>query len=611
MTSLPRLGQPQIRLILAGAAALALAGCTPDDYRRDADRQVQKLIRDRQERSIGYTPEAVAPSTTQPMPTKKSYDKLPVTHKPPIGAEPMRRVVVVLEATPAGPPVPDDLDTSELERAAAFEETVRSQRSTYEYGPPASIGKSTRLELFSAINYAVQNSRSYQNEMEQLYLSALDVTLQRHLFSPRPFVTTNLDYTGGQESVEYRSALSITQRAGVRQRLPYGGEIVAEGLVSFIRALNDNVVDGEEAQLALRGSIPLWRGAGMINLEPLISSERELIYATRAFESFRRSFAVDIASRYFRVLTRYQSLRNRVINYRNLLELTVRTQALFEAGRVAALEVQRAQQSLLLAEDQLNTTQQSLASELDDFKVVIGMPVDQPLDLTGVEFEITALDATLGDPEALALRYRLELQSARDRVDDARRSVSNAANGLGPQLDLNGGATIGNQAGAPARDVDSRTLEYNAGLTLDLPIDRLPERNLYRRALIQLERSRRDAVDLQENILADVRAVERGIRSAQVSLDIQRNGIELARARLDNANETLLVGRATDSRNVVEAQSSLLQAQDSYDRARADLQIQMLQFLRETGTLRLDPTAGILGVAMDRKGASNGAAQLK
>jgi hypothetical protein len=611
MTPLFRLRKIDLRLLVAGAAALALAGCAPDDYRRDANRQVQKLIKERQDLSTGYTPEAIATTTTQPAATKKSYDTLPVTQNHKVVEAPIQRVRLVLEATPAGPPPPTDSGQPDMVRADVFEQTSRSQRATLEYGPPAALGKSTKLELFSAINYAVQNSRAYQNEMESLYLSALDVTLERHLFTPRPFVTTDVQYTGGQSNVEYRSALSITQRAGVRQKLPYGGEIIAEGLVQFVNALNDNVTDGEDAQLALRGSIPLWRGAGMVNLEGLISSERELIYATRSFERYRRSFAVDIATRYFRVLTRYQSLRNRLINYRNLLDLTDRTQALFDAGRVAALEVQRAQQSLLLAEDQLNTTQQALASDLDDFKIVIGMPIDQPLELAGAEVEVNGLDTSIGDPETLALRYRLDLQTARDRVEDARRGVSNAANGLGPQLDLNGGASLGNPTGRPGRDIDSRTLEYNAGLTLDLPIARLPERNIYRRALINLERSRRDAIELQENVLADVRTAERGIRASLVSLDIQRNGIDLARARLDNANDSLLLGRTTDSRNVVEAQSSLLQAQDAYDRARADLQIQMLQFLRDTGTLRVDPDAGVLGLAMERHGVGKGEAKLK
>jgi outer membrane protein TolC len=167
-------------------------------------------------------------------------------------------------------------------------------------------------------------------------------------------------------------------------------------------------------------------------------------------------------------------------------------------------------------------------------------------------------------------------------------------------LNLTGGATLGNRAETDARRIDSRSLEYNAGLELDLPVDRLPERNRYRRSLIGLEQARRQVVETEQNVLGDVRAARRNIRSAQSTLVIQRASISLAQRRLNFANESLLLGRTTNSRDSVEAQQSLLNAQDAHDRARAELQIQMLQFLRDTGTLRVDPAAGTLGLAMQR-----------
>jgi outer membrane protein TolC len=92
----------------------------------------------------------------------------------------------------------------------------------------------------------------------------------------------------------------------------------------------------------------------------------------------------------------------------------------------------------------------------------------------------------------------------------------------------------------------------------------------------------------------------RNIRSAQATLQIQQRGIDLAQRRLEYSNELLVQGRASDSRDVVEAQQSLLQAQDAFERARAELQIQVLNFLRDTGILRVDPAAGALGMALNR-----------
>ena len=50
------------------------------------------------------------------------------------------------------------------------------------------------------------------------------------------------------------------------------------------------------------------------------------------------------------MLARQQAVRNRQLNFDNLAVLTERTRALFAAGRISFLEVQRSEQALLQAE---------------------------------------------------------------------------------------------------------------------------------------------------------------------------------------------------------------------------------------------------------------------
>ena len=481
------------------------------------------------------------------------------------------------------------------------------QANPFFYGPPSPRQPANRLDLFKALQYAVEHSRQYRGEVEDLYLSALNVTLERHLLSPRPFASVGAAYSGGQQSVDYRSALTVTTNAGVRQRLPYGGEVVAEALVRFVNAISDNVEDGEEAQVALSGSVPLLRGAGMVNLEPLVSSERQLVYQVRDFEEFRRTLAVSIARQYFNLLARQQGVRNRQLNYDNLLVLTERTRALFGAGRISFLEVQRAEQELLQAEDRVLAAREQYLNALDQFKILLGMPVTEELAVVPVALELNMPDLDPDQAVRTAHRYRLDLRTARDRIDDARREIAHARNGLLPGLDLTASAQATNPEGEPARKIDSRNLTYGAGISLDLPIDPLPERNVYRRALIQFERAVRAHQGVADQVTADVMEDIRSIRSAEQSLRIQEESIELAERRLDLASELLrsqVAGgagarRGGDARDVVEAQQDLLEAQDEYEQARAELQVQVLQFLQDTGTLRVDPDAGLIGRAMD------------
>jgi hypothetical protein len=584
------------------AAAITVAGCSPEAYKRSADLDVQKLLADRQTKTLGYQPEAVAPATQPTRPGKNAYARIPFTPLPPRASPPVEPQRVEVPYAPLGPaelfppgtPAPG---FEMLDVQTAREPGIDRLR----LGPPLVPVHRQVFELFQSLAYGVQHSREYQTRMEDLYLAALSVTLERHFFEPRPFVTQSLTYNGGQRDVNFRSALTAATSAGVRQRLPYGGEVVAEALVDFVQAINNNSDSGESASLALNGSIPLLRGAGLVVQEPLIQSERSMVYEVRRFEDFRRQFAVDVATRYLRLLARQANIANRRFNYASLAELTERTLALYAAGRINFLQVQRSLQQQLQVESSLIVAQQAYQNDLDEFKIILGMPVEEDLEIVPIQLSVDLPDLTKFDPAALALKFRLDLTTARDQVEDAQRAVHVAQNGLLPQLDLTAGGNIGNRTDTSASEIDSRTLTYSAGVTLDLPIDRLAERNAYRRALISLERANRQVSLTSDQIMADVRSDVRAMEAARITVEIQRRGIELAQRRLDFSTELLVQGRSTDSRDVTDAQSSLLSAQDAYEAARADLQIQVLQFLRDTGALRVDPEAGTLGWCLDRQ----------
>jgi outer membrane protein TolC len=590
------------KLISLSILVVLVSGCTPDAYQQQADLQVSKILHDRKEQTLGYTPKTpIAPTEVVP-PTKKSYAKIPQTPVPPPTSAPVEVAPSELPYGPLGPEklFGDGQPAPSLSLDFGYNAARREVRDRLQYGPLMEDANRTRMDLFMALRYAVQHSRSYQARMEDLYLSALDVTLERHLFTPRPFVTQSVNYDGGQRDIAYRSALSATTTAGVRQQLPYGGEIVAQGLVTFVDALNDNSLGGENASLVLSASIPLLRGAGMVNLESLIQSERDLVYQVRTFENFRRGFVVDIASSYFNLLTAYQRVNDQRVQYEQTVELVERNLQLFAAGgaRTNYLAVQQSLTQQVNAEAALISAQQSLQSALDDFKLQLGMPVEEDLDVVAVELDVNKPEVDDPSLTKLAQEYRLDLQTARDQIEDARRKVDVAKNGLLPDLTLTARGEMTNPADTSATQIDSRDLSYSAGATLDLPIDRLRERNAYRSALISFERAQRNYVDLSETITADVRQAARSVQQAQLQLEIAKRGIRVAQDQLEYSTELFTQGQA-QTRDITEAQNDLLQAQNGYHAAKASLQINILRFLRDTGTLRVDPKAGELGAALD------------
>lgn len=598
-----------ITCCLASVPVLLFSGgCAPEAYRRSADLQVQSILRDRERQTLDYVPQVKVAEVDVPVtPPPQAYAKVPTTTMPSEGQSPIEPAPRDLPLRPQGPEMIAPSGTSgppidaqqQGANALGAEAAQQLDQQRLLLGPPAPHELPTQLDLFGSLQYAVNHSRAYQDRMDELYLTALDVTLQRHLFEPRPFVQQDFDATFTSEDSNYRSALTAATTVGVRQQLPYGGQVVARALVDFVDALNGQAAEGESAQLVLQGSIPLLRGAGLVNLEPLISSERELVYQVRDFEDFRRSFAVDIASTYFSLLSLQQQVKNRQTQFANLSDLTERVQALYAAGKTTFLEVQRALQEKLQSENELINSQAAYQGAVDQFKLRIGMPIEQELQIAPVELELRMPEIDRNEVIETATKYRLDLQTARDQIEDAQRRVQVAKNALLPDVNLTAEGRLRNSEGGPARALNDQTLTYAAGVSIDLPVDRLSERNAYRAALIQLQQAQRNYEQARDQVLADVASAVRRIRAAEITLQIQARGIDLARRRLEFSNELLRQGDVT-ARDVVESQESLLDAQDSYERAKAALQIELLNFLRDTGMLRVDPQAGSIGHALGR-----------
>ena len=394
---------PNRIILIALVPALLAPGCTAQHYRRAADRQVHGILNDRTKTTLGYTPQVQAQTTVAEKPTKRAYDKIPASPIPPELPPVIERAELELPYEELGP---EDLfgEDASPQHALLDEDAARQPAmERLRLGPPTTMPTASVFDLFQAIDYGVEHSRDYQTRMEDLYLAALDVTLERHLFSPRPFAETGVQYTGGQRDVNFRSALAVTNSVGVRQQLPYGGEIVAQALVDFVSAISDTAESGERAELILSGTIPLLRGAGAVNLEPLVQAERDLVYEVRSFEDFRRSFAVQVATQYFRMLALQNAIANRRFNYVVLENLTEQSQALYGAGRINVLEVQRSLQSQLSAENSLIDAEDAYAAALDNFKILIGMPIEQDLEVTAVQLDVNVPDLEADAPE-LALR---------------------------------------------------------------------------------------------------------------------------------------------------------------------------------------------------------------
>lgn len=592
------LGRTSRWKVCALAAALVLGGCVESVFREDADRQVYRIERQRQRETLGTVSDtAIAPGQDNIRLTGEDYEKAPRTDNN-IGAA--TQAVGTSQATPAPASVPmtqpAGLPTtipagSALEQLLSGEAELKAEippLPEFPRQPPA--GKTRRIfALDDCFHYGLAHAREYVARKEDLYLATLAVTLERHAFEPRFFAQSSVGVSGAGEYSDYASALNAAQTFGVRQKLPYGGEVVATALASTVSKLRQGVTESQSAAAVLEANIPLLRGAGMVAQENLIQAERELVYEVREFERYRRAFLVSVASQYFSLVNQRAQILNRFRNVESYTFIRKRTQALFEAGRprVGLLDVQRAKQAELQARSDLVAVIDQYELSVDNFKLLLGMSTSEPLDIRPQYLSVSPPETDETAAMRVAEVLRLDLQTVRDRVEDARRKVKLAGNNLLPDLNLSGKASLGTDPTRKTFAVQGERLDYSAGLTLDWPLDRVAERNAYRISQINLQRAQRSVEQAQDQVTIDVRAAVRLVRQQNYQVLLQRNNIALATRRKAFADIQFRDGKI-DNRDYLDAETALLDAQNRLAQAISSQQIATLAYLRDTDQLRVD-----------------------
>lgn len=461
---------------------------------------------------------------------------------------------------------------------------------------PEQMDDVTLFGLEDALSYAMRHGRDLQNAKEDLYLEALDLTLERHLWTPQfvASVQASANYFDGDALPEASDAFNLVSDVAVSQRLPFGGDVTARVIGNLVRDLDAHVTSGESGDLILQANIPLFRGAGRVAYESRYVAERELIYATRTYERFRRSFVVRVAAEYFGL----QGLKAAVHNSFNAFESRSadweKADFMNQMGRSRTVfEAPRAKSNLRQAEASLVNAKERYASALDLFKILLGMPVDVLLDVLDLDADVAAnaVDDLLPDVEEsaaidAALHYRLDLLTNGDQIDDARRGVKIARNRILPDLDFNASATFGSKPDhLTTLGLNNDRALYHAGLELRID-DRKTERNAYRTSLIRLRRAQRDHEQFVDTVRAEVVRARRRVAQQESLQQIQAMNVEENEFRLAAARAQFDLGRSTNQ-DVVDAEDDLLNARNAYVRAVAAYRVAILELRRETGTLRV------------------------
>jgi outer membrane protein TolC len=453
------------------------------------------------------------------------------------------------------------------------------------------------LSLTQALDVAAENSREFQRQKELLYLSGLALTGRQHEFAVRFASSPSADVTGeGVNKSDDKLFLDFQEDLSASMNTESGGRLVASFFNSWFRDILTGGGWAADSIMSLTFTQPLMRGFGeRIAREPLTQAERDVIYSMRSFERFRSGFAIDIVSGYYDVLSAMEDLRSVKGNYASLVRDQRRIQALYDNDRANITDLDRAKQSVLVAQNRVVVNEARLESTLDRFKFSLGLPVDANVNVDSKEFENLKhlqVDENMPDEHVLikiALKRRFDYQTSLDEVADAGRKVYVAEDALRSSLDFSSSIDVPTDPRQPV-DFDFQNVTWAAGFDLDLALDKLVERNAYRAALINLDAAIRDRERTQDQVKTDVRESIRQLRTGFESYRIQLVSVQVAsrRVKQTEAFQEANIGNVT-TLDVLDAKESLVNAEIALTQARVVYAIARLSLLRDLEALPLEP----------------------
>ncbi len=538
---------------------LPLAGCTASHYRKSADKEVYSTIRSKTPRVPNMDTNFTVEQTNQEM----------------------------LAKFPTVIAVPDFLG----------EDGAREKGAHV-------------IRLEDALEIGIHCSRAYQSSKEDLYLSALNLTLIRHRFAPIFSANANVDYGGDTEQALTFVVDPITQQPTAvysdnlveQQRIGAGGSfglnwlirdvgrLTADLTATFQRFVTGGPNTVSRSTLTARFTRPLLRNAAYkSDIEALIQGERQLLYDLRKFTQYRKDFSVQIATAYYGVLGKRDQAQNNFLNLQSSRKNAERSRALAQEGRITQSDLGRLEQQVLTAESTWINSVRDYQKAVDDFKLELGLNVGSNLVLDERELATLSIrhpNLSVEDSLRVALAARLDYLNRKDEFADSIRKVDLAANFLKPQVDFAADVSLNSNPDRTGglQMPDPQRYSWNAGLTVDPGLDRKGERNAYREALVTRNRAARAVEQLEDEIKLQVRDSWRTLDQAKRNYEISEVGVKIAERRVEEQNLLAELGRAK-AQDQVDAQNSLSDSKNQRTRALVTHTIARLQFWDNLGIL--------------------------
>ncbi len=314
-----------------------------------------------------------------------------------------------------------------LARMLEFESVRQEYLRTFGSAAPKSLrDQAQKLTFPDIVTLARLNSREYQSQKEALYSSALALTRQRYNYMTKFSASGNgasLDYDHVRVDGDKSNSLSVPSSLAADRMVALGGTAVArfantvvltlDGPQGFAKDISSNLLFEFSQSVFQRDVL----------LEPLIQSERNVVYSARNFARYRKTFYFQLVQTYYQdLLSTYRSIEINTQNYFGVVRALDQAEAEVRSGVNSAqprFQIDQIEQNMLSGRRGLINSCNSLETSLDRLKLTLGLPTETPINIDLSELETLTFRDEIEVSGELVRRARLRLveQLASPRQD--------------------------------------------------------------------------------------------------------------------------------------------------------------------------------------------------
>ena len=350
----------------------------------------------------------------------------------------------------------------------------------------------------------------------------------------------------------------------------------------------DKVSGGYQSGVDVTLSQPLLLGTDReYNMAGVDSAEFSGRSANRSLFLTRVNTVVSTVMLMYRVVQQREVVALNIESTKRLKHLVVGTLAKEKIGLATSIDTLRGELQLRHAQDALAGAKESFGDALDDLRVQLSLPMDQPIQVEA-PLVYTLVEMDENTAVQIAMESRVELAQAADNFEESQRFSRIAKHRTLPSLDLVFGYS---QAGVNENLLNDFGLDdhvWNVNLVTSTDFARTAEKAAYEQSLLGIRSAQRSMELQRDDIARQVKRDLRNLRRAQKQITIQEEQIINSEKQMRLAKIKFDHGLAGNF-DLVEAEADLRQAETKLVSSVVNYIVGTYQIRQSLGTLLQEP----------------------